>query len=265
MLKTVKHYLAMYWVFIKMCLKSQLEYRFNFIMSILVMCAWLCVKLIYLLVVYQAKVNINGMTPDEILLYVGIATIFSGIMNSMIFPNINRLKKMVRTGDLDLLIVKPISLQFIGTCRYMRFGLAIPDSIAGVMMIIIAWNRIGLTVSFIKIFILLMIWSLLIIYSILFLPTLISFWTIKIDAIFEIIWALWDFNKMPMNIYNEAIKAIGIYVIPLFVITNFPVLYLLDRMNIGYAIWGIISPIIIFVVLRLLWIKTIKKYSSASS
>jgi ABC-2 type transport system permease protein len=54
-------------------------------------------------------------------------------------------------------------------------------------------------------------------------------------------------------------------VLPIFVVTNFPVLFVLGRLSPLYAVWGILAPFVCFGLTRLLWTVAVKQYSSASS
>lgn len=68
-----------------------------------------------------------------------------------------------------------------------------------------------------------------------------------------------------MGVYNKLIERIGVFILPIFVVTNFPVLFVLGKMSKLYAVWGILAPIVCFGVTRLLWTVAVKRYSSASS
>ena len=68
-----------------------------------------------------------------------------------------------------------------------------------------------------------------------------------------------------MDIYNNWIKQIGVFILPIFVITNFPPMFLLNKMPTIYLAWTAILPVILLVVVRLLWKQGLKSYSSASS
>ena len=75
----------------------------------------------------------------------------------------------------------------------------------------------------------------------------------------------WDFNNLPMGIYNRLIQQIGVFVLPIFVITNFPALFLLKKMDPLYAVWGIVGPFLWFAVTSTLFHRGLKHYQSASS
>ena len=68
---------------------------------------------------------------------------------------------------------------------------------------------------------------------------------------------------MPMQIYGRTIQRLGIFLIPIFVIVNFPVMALFDSLSPLLLVWGIIAPVGFFIVSSKLFNAAIKKYSSA--
>jgi len=95
------------------------------------------------------------------------------------------------------------------------------------------------------------------------LPQILAFWIVKTRGILDIADRLWDFNNMPMKIYNKWMQRIGIFVIPVFVITNFPVMAVINDLPAHFMAWGVAVSILMFVFTRLLWNTAIKQYSSA--
>jgi len=244
-----------------------MEYRANFIVGVLSEVGYLFPKFLYITVVYSLDLRVNGLTPDSILLFIGTYTLITGIMSAHIFCNYVRISGYVRDGGLDMLIIKPISLQFMVTLRYVDFSVAIPNVIGGLVMIIIAWTRLQLSISFFTIagYILLIIDGLVVTYGVLMAISLLAFWIVNAGALQDIVVSFWDFNTMPMNIYGKWLKRIGVYILPIFVISNFPCFYVLNQMSFAYAAWAFIVPVWVLFIFRLFWKKSVKRYTSASS
>ncbi len=262
----IKKHIRIFWVFMKNNVAAQMEYRANFFTGIAMELGYLLVKLMYILVVYRAGVSINGLSPDEILLFVGIFVVMTGVYAGLIMMNLFSLRDIIRNGALDLYITKPISLQFMITLRRSDLGLLAIDFCAGAVLIGTAFVRLGTSINYWRLFGFFgyMISSSLVAYAFFVIPVLLSFWFIGAN-IAGAVDPIWDFNNMPMGIYNRGIQLLGTYLLPIFVITNFPALYLLNRMNAFMALWGILSPIILLWLTRLLFKKAIRKYESASS
>lgn len=265
--KVIIKYILLYFVFFKNCLIAQMEYRVNFIFAICVECAFLFSKILYLIVVFKVGVSINGLSPYAILMFMGSYTLITGIMDGVYFPNVTRIPQYVANGDLDTYITKPVSLQFLVSFRYFDFGLALPNVLVGIVMIALSWYKTGELASLTNIlgYLFYTIIGVIVAYPILFIPALLSFWIVQTKSIYDIIWAMWDFNNMPMHIYGNWLQRFGIFIVPIFLITNFAPMSVMGMITPVYFVWAMVAPIIFIILFRLLWKFAIKNYSSASS
>lgn len=267
LLHEIKKHLTLYGMFLKFSVMAQMEYRSNFIGNLSMETGYLFVKLSYVMVVYRSGSTINGLTPDEILLFIGTFVTLTGIYAGLFMINNFGLRSKIKDGDLDLLLTKPVSLQFMATLRQADLTIFSVDVIAGIIMVIIAWARLSIPVTFFNVggFAGLLVVSGLVSYSLFLLPQVLSFWLMNTSAIAEISDSFWDFNNMPMDIYNRWIKIVGVFVIPIFVVSNFPPLLVLKKMHSAYLAWAMVLPLALLFVVHFLWKQGLKNYSSASS
>lgn len=145
-LNTFIRYGKLLFVFLKMSLMAQLEYRINFAAGVLVETGWLLIKLLYVAVVYRAGIKIGVLTPDHILLFIGVYILLTGVY-MLYYPNFTSLTTMIRDGKLDMYLVKPVAAQFLVTMQRLDLSLLVPDAAAGIVMIGIGWHRAGLPVT----------------------------------------------------------------------------------------------------------------------
>ncbi len=71
---------------------------------------YLVVKLLYVIVIYNAGVDVSGLSPDEILVFVGAFVIHTAFYAGFFMMNHFELSERIRSGTLDFFIVKPVSL-----------------------------------------------------------------------------------------------------------------------------------------------------------
>lgn len=265
--KGIKRYLYLYSIFVKNCVIKQMEYRTNFILMILIETAFLLVKLLYTIVVYNTGVKINGVASDSILLFTGSYLIATGIYMSAFYFNFSSIQQYVGDGSLDMFITKPVSLQFITTLRNMDFGTAIPNIVGGITILIVGWSRSNVPVTFSNIaaYIGFLLSGVIVTYAVMLAPQLLCFWIIKGNALREITDSLWDFNTMPMVIYSKWIQKVGVFIFPILLVSNFSPLYILGKLSRIEIIWACVAPIFFFLLVRWLWCFSVKNYSSASS
>jgi ABC-2 type transport system permease protein len=267
LLREIKKHLFIYLMFVKFSVMSQMEYRFNFIGNLSMETGYLFYKLSYVVVVYRSGVTIRGLSPDQILLFIGTFVMLTGVYAGMFMINNFQLRGKIKDGDLDLLLTKPVSLQFMATLRQADVTIFSVDVIAGLVMVAVAWSRLGIPLTLFHVggYAAFAALSCLVAYGLFLLPQVLSFWLMNTSAIAEITDSFWDFNNMPMDIYTFTIRQVGVFILPIFVISNFPPMFVLHKMPPVYLVWAFVLPIILLYLVRALWKRGLRSYSSASS
>jgi len=267
LLHELRKHLVIYGLFLKNSLIAQMEYRFNFIGNVAMETGYLFVKLSYVAVIYRSGVKINGLSPDEILLFIGTFIALTAVYAGLFMINVFGLRAKIRDGDLDLFLTKPVSLQFMATLRSADLAIFGVDFVAGAIVVAIAWGRLGLPVNLVTVggYLGFMLISALVAYSLFLLPNLLSFWFVNTSSIAEIADSFWDFNSLPMGIYPRWVGALGVFVLPIFIITNFPPLFVLHKLPSAYLAWSLVVPLVLLGLVRFIWTRGVRSYSSASS
>lgn len=267
MLKTIKKYTRLYGMFIKNCLIAQMEFRGNFMMSLIVESVYLIAKLLYVLVVFRTDLHVEGIPPEGLLLFIGMHTVVTGLYVGLFFTNFMKIPEYIKDGSLDLMLTKPVSLQFMASLRYVDLALPIPDILVGFAMIGIGWHAMDIPLMFPQLagFALLLLVSIVITYCLMIIPALLSFWFIQTGSLSEIAHSVWDANNFPMSIYPAWVRRIGTFVIPLFLITNFGPMFLLGQLTWLHAGLSLAASLLLFAAVRLFWKRALRVYSSASS
>lgn len=266
-MKAIRKHLALWGILMRNSLMSQLEYRMNFITGIAMELGYFLAKIVYLIVVYKTGVPVNGLTPDEVLVFFGTYMIATGPYAGLYMMNLFDIGRQVQTGELDLLLVKPVSLQFMLTLKRSDMAIFTVDIVLGIAAVIVGLVRMSIPVGFLTVlgYLGYLITGSLIAYSMFLLPQVLAFKLVKTSSLAGLVDSSWDFNNMPMGIYNRFIQQIGVFVLPIFVITNFPALFLLRKMDPLYAVWGIVGPFLWLFISSFLFHKGLKHYQSASS
>jgi ABC-2 type transport system permease protein len=88
---------------------------------------------------------------------------------------------------------------------------------------------------------------------------------VRADAIASLADTFWDFNNVPMVVYGKIVQGIGVFIIPLFVITNFPALFVLGRLPTPWFIWGLAAPVIFGFISTRLWRSAVRVYASGGN
>lgn len=263
----VSKYIFIFGLFVKNSLIGYLEYGANFFMEFISECVYILLKVVYIYAICNSSKMIAGFTSNYILVLGGNYLILTGIFVGFFMMNFFNLSGQIKDGSLDLAIVKPISLQFTVSFRHFQFGALIPDVIAGIILMSIGMRTCNFTITALHVtqYIIMMFVAIILVYSIFFLLQMSSFWFVKAESLTTLFENLWDYNNMPMQIYGKRLMAIGIFIIPLFAISNFPIMCLFGTLKIELFIWALIIAILLLAATRVVWKIAIKRYSSASS
>lgn len=266
MKEIIKH-LKIWLMLVRINVMSQMEYRANFVTGILMEAGYLIAKILYVVVAYAAGKRIAGFGPDEILVFVGTFVFATGFYAGIFMMNFFQLSGMVKDGSFDTILTKPVSSQFLATFRRSDIGPFLLDTIAGIVMVLMGLSRLGGGVSAVGI----IGWALFVAsgvavgYSIWLLPQTLVFRIVKADAIAGLCDAFWDFNNVPMIVYNRVGQAFGTFVVPIFVITNFPALFALGRMTPVMFAWDIVAPVLFGFIASRCWKSGLRHYASGGN
>jgi ABC-2 type transport system permease protein len=264
MLKEIGKHLRIYAMLVRMNVMSQMEYRANFVTGLMMELGYLVTKILYVVVAYRAGRSIAGFTPDEIMVFVGTFVLATGFYAGMYMMNLFQLSGLVRDGSFDTLMTKPVSLQFYATFRRSDAAIFLTDVTAGVILVAVGLCRSGGLMSLPRVlgYALFVASGVATGYALYLIPQSLVFRIINAGALAGLTDSFWDFNNVPMVVYGKAGRAIGTFVIPMFVITSFPSLFALGRLSALQMAWGLAAPVVFLVIARLCWTAGLRHYSS---
>ncbi|MGV7959613.1 ABC transporter permease [Photorhabdus tasmaniensis] len=235
-------------------------------MSIVLECIYLFIKFITIYIVYKSGITFLNYPKEYILLVIGTHSIVTAIYLGLFVNNFYTLSRNINDGTLDIYLTRPVNSLFMMSVRYIDFGLSIPEFIAGVVMIYYGCTVLSIELNLFNTaeYIYSVFISILLAYSIFIIPHILSFWFVKTGSLTHVLDQLWESNSYPYMIYPKSIKILGIYMIPLFIVSNYPAEVLLGTKNISHLEATFIS-LVVFILTYKLWVKGLKEYHSASS
>ncbi len=259
--------LSIYFRLFNQQLKAILEYQTDFIIAIAAAMLTQTLGFIFLWVVYQRIPDIRGWSFWEVA-FIYAMIFFTEGFASLFFEGIWRISGIVNRGELDRLLVRPISpiLQILasavginGVGNILIGGVIIYQSLHHVQ---IEW-----TLSKIGFGLLLLLSGIVIRASIYFSACCQVFWTGSPNNAFgNMVHTLSDFAKFPITIYNLGVQAIITVLVPYAFISFFPAAYLFNKGN--WALYGFLSPLVacyaVFVALSI-FKKGLRRYESAGN
>ncbi len=258
-------YLVLWWAFIKNCIVREMTFRLNFIFKVLFGSMWFVMNMLMFAVVFSQVREIAGWTKYEVFFLMGVSHVILRLFETFFMENLMQVPDLIRNGELDFYLIKPVHPQFLISTRYASFD-SLLDTILGFVTMGYALVRLHHAVSpaDLAAFILLALNGVLLYYSIMTIAVTFSFWFMRFHVM-EIWWQMTNIARQPAEIFRGKLQFIFTFCIPMLVIANFPVNAYLSRLPWYLGLYGL--GIMVALVLGSGWFfaYALRRYRSASS
>jgi ABC-2 type transport system permease protein len=258
--------MARYWrvyrAFVRSALIRELEFKANFFAKIGQNVVWIGFFVLLISVFFGKSNQLAGWNRGEALV-LG-ATVF--IMNSLttaLFPALNEISEMVRTGTLDFVITRPIDSQFWVSMRKFNFD-QIGTLLAGLAMLAIGIGRWPTLVS-LSAYVLSVGISLALFYALSLVLMTTSVWFIRLDNLFVLTESVSNVARFPLGIYPTGLQRFLTYGIPFAFLGTIPTGQLMRHVDPVLLGWGVGWAVVALVASRYFWQFALARYGSASS
>ena len=116
---------------------TEMAFRANFLVKIIVEVMWLGILLIFYWKLFENTTSIAGWSRSEYFFFVGCHYALAGVVETFFLTNCTEFAELVRSGDLDQYLLKPIDEQFLITCRWIDWS-TLPNVLQGVGIMVAA-------------------------------------------------------------------------------------------------------------------------------
>jgi ABC-2 type transport system permease protein len=261
----LRRYLRLALVFIGASINAQLEYRMNFVVSLVGALLAAGGSLFGLLILTGDSQAVGGWSYREATVVVGLFTIVEGFIDGALRPNLNKIGEAIRTGTMDFTLLKPVDAQFFSSTRNMNI---FPLLNVGVGLLVIGWALPGIpgvTAGGVALSVVLLVAALAIVYAIWFMLTTTAFWFVKIENVTELFNGLFRAGQFPVTVFPGWARFVFTFVIPVAFITTVPAEALVGRITTPTALAAAGVALVLLLAARWLWSFAIGSYTSASS
>jgi viologen exporter family transport system permease protein len=116
-------------------LLGEMAFRGNYLLKVAVEVLWLCLLLLFYNTIYSRTSAVGGWTKPEYLFFLGCYTALEGLLETFVLSNCSEFAELVRTGELDIILLRPIDEQFLVSFRRMEWS-SVPNVILGAGLMI---------------------------------------------------------------------------------------------------------------------------------
>jgi ABC-2 type transport system permease protein len=208
---------------------------------------------------------VAGWTRDEALLVAIVQGMMISLLWFFVFPSLTFYSRLIRKGELDFFLTKPINPRFLLSFSRFEFDNYIRFGVLAMIFISVVKSTVLLAVDRVAGFIFLTLLGLVIFYNLLFFIATFSFWLVRQFNILDVMDSILDVGRYPTEVFKGLSKILFFYVIPVAYIATFPVKALLGKATVSDYVIGIFLALALFGISQWFWNFALKRYSSASS
>lgn len=221
-MKKIIYWLDMILTFIKFNIKKIMEYRLDFFLGVIPLIITLGIGILFIGLVFNQIPELNGWTFDEVLLIYSFYTLSSGVY-LLFFDNLRNTKMYIFTGQLDTILIRPISPAFyILMLSFNEYSIG--QILFGSIIMGYTLNKLAITISFATI-LLIIYFSILggmILGAVNMVAVTFLFFNEGTFSPLSVVNSLQQFTKYPLTIFNKYIQVLLTWIIPLGFISFYP-------------------------------------------
>lgn len=252
--------------FATLALAREMEYRVNFALGLVEAAAQAALAVVTMLVVYRFADTLGGWTQAQVLLLVGVYRAVDGLINLQVAPNMQSIAGYIRRGDLDFLLLRPVSSQFLVSFRYLAPTEAVNVAI-GLGIVVVAGKAAGVrwSVGGVAEALAFAACGLAVLYALWFCIVTLSFWLVDVGNLDRLFYGIFEAARYPVGFFRGAMRALLTFVVPIAFATTFPAQAVLGTADLRLLLYGAAAAASALALAHLLWRHAIRSYSSASS
>ena len=284
-------YLKVFLTFARNSLIRDMSFRMNFVLQCFSSMSWAAMNWGLFKIIYRHTGEIGrgtGWHENEFFIFLGTVWIVNSLIQTFFMANAEEFSELIRTGNLDFALLKPIDTQFLISFPRVNWA-SVPNGILGVLLIIYSLLQIyeqnpeaAVQKHFswfsIPVFMFFVGCGATVMYSVMICLASTSIWFGRNQNLYNFWFYITNFYRYPMEIYQRgggigmALWCTFTFVIPILVVSNIPARILAQplgsrwkRWEWGLAGFAIIASIWSVLASRWVFRKALLSYRSASS
>jgi ABC-2 type transport system permease protein len=252
--------------FLRIGVLNELQYRVNFVFSLVQSLIAVGTSLAVLALVFGNTDSLSGWSAGELLVVMGVYVLVGGVIKMVVQPNMQQLMTDVQEGTLDFVLTKPADVQLLVSVRRVQLWQGV-DVLVGAALAVVATIRLPGTVSPLDLlgFVLTLALGVVAIYCFWLLLSTVAFWVTRLDPVVELFDGMYQAGRWPVSVYPGWLRVGFTVLVPLAFAVTVPASALTGRLT-GWLLLGSRAFTAAFATLtRVIWHQALHRYSGASA
>ena len=281
-------YLRVFFTFARNSLVRDMTFRLNFVIQCISSVSWTLMNLGFYLIIFHHLDRRpigpgTGWQQNEFFVFLGTTWIVFSLVQSLFMPNAQEFSELIRTGNLDFALLKPIDTQFLISFTKIDWS-AMANVLVGIILVCFSlWrlstqpqNPLVLTPVALVLYVFYIVCGLVILYSLMITLAATSIWLGRNQTLYDFWFYITNFSRYPMEIYARSwgwsLWGLFTFVIPILVVINVPARILAQPLRPEKLWWEwplagftVVAAVLCLVISRVVFTRALISYRSASS
>ena len=261
-----RRHLRLWRRFLAQAVVRETHYRAHFVTTLLVGLVQLGLGIVPILLLFGFTQEVHGWSRAEVITLVGAYQIITGLMAAFVAPNLQRMTAYITEGELDSVLLRPVSSQFYLTLRWIDIA-ELSNVASGIVVLVIGLVQSGVSPNPLDVLqaLVLAACGLVLLATVWSAMSFLAFWLQSVNPIGAIYLNLVEAGRYPLVFFPVAVRAFLTFAFPVAFATTFPVQALAGDLGWTPVAGGIALSVVAMTLVRMLWRRGLRSYASASS
>jgi ABC-2 type transport system permease protein len=259
-----------------------MSFRSNFLIDCVSSLTWMLMNLGFYLLIFEYTDSIGagtGWYKYEYFVFLSTKLFVNSLVQTFFMPNANEFSELIRTGNLDFALLKPIDTQFLISLSRVEWSSLVNFCFALVLLSFSLWQLVHRPVDPLVI----QWWQVLlypfyvlcgvaILYSLMICLAATSIWLGRNTSLYDFWFYITNFSRYPMEIYQgrfgTPLRLLFTFAIPVLVVVNVPARIMAKPLQLqswSLALFALAATAGSLLISRLVFQRALSSYRSASS
>jgi ABC-2 type transport system permease protein len=254
------------WLYLKIGVINELQYRVNFFVQLLQSLIQVGTALVMLALVYSHTTRLHGWTQSELLSLIGVQVLLGGFIHAFIQPNMQRLMEDVQQGTLDFALTKPEDAQLLISVRMVRMWQVV-EIVSGVILLFVGlagvqrsiglWDAASFGIAIVI--------GGVLVYCFWLIMTTGAFWIVRMEHVLELFEGIYSTGRWPVTVYPGWLRYSVTFLVPVGFAVTVPAEAVTSRLEWPTLALAFGFACALFAFTRWFWHFGLRNYSGASA
>jgi ABC-2 type transport system permease protein len=270
------NYLHVFATFARNSLVRDMTFRANFLIDCVSSLSWVLMNLGFYVLIFEYTGEIGAHTgwhKYEFFVFLSTTLFVNSLVQTFFMPNAEEFSELIRTGNLDFALLKPIDAQFLTSLQRIEWSslgnFAFAAGLLGYSLVQLDYRPPLLQMLLYPAYV---ACGVAVMYSLMVVLSSVSVWLGRNQSLYDFWFYITNFSRYPMEIYRGPIgtplRRVFTFAVPILLVVNVPARLLakpFDPDNWPLAALALVATVASLVVSRIIFKRALHSYRSASS